>query len=46
MYLIAGLILADTEDLLVVVDRNLGKEVKIEILRNGKLIEKSVQLTD
>lgn len=43
---IAGKVLADTEDLLVVVDRNLGKEVKIEILRNGKLIEKSVQLTD
>lgn len=43
---IAGKVLADTEDLPVVVDRNLGKEVKIEILRNGKLIEKSVQLAD
>ncbi|MCY1559990.1 hypothetical protein D9M68_970790 [compost metagenome] len=43
---IAGEALADTKDFIAVVGRNAGKEVKIEILRNGKLIEKEVKLAD
>ncbi len=42
---IAGEALADTKDLLEAIDRNAGKEVKIEILRDGKLIEKKVKLS-